>query len=380
MLYEEYMDDDYVRQSILDRMPDEYDKRDGTPFEIIARAVATPISQLFITNSIDYDESFADTASYSNLARRMKERGLELYPATKALFKCVVLPNTLVIPQGTRLQLANEQLLYHVTRQCENITINSVEYAAFEIELQEDGSEYNNIVSGNLIFIDNDVDGCKKIQLHSLVQAGEDTENEDLARNRYFESFKDKRFGGNISDYKSYVSAQAGISGCRVYRPGEWTATNNCNIKVTCISSANKSISQELVSSLQTALYPHSNADGTGWAPIGHRPLVCSVEETQVNLQLDLEYADGYSFNDVKSGIETNVSTLLNGLCATWSTDADNSHDGVVIRIANLITQISMVEGVLDVNSIKINSNTVNTNLTLSSDQIPVIGTVSEVV
>lgn len=103
MLHEEYMDDAAVKESILAEVDDKFDKRDGTLPDMVAGMVAPAIANIFITMAIDADESNASTASYAGLAQKIKERGLTLYPATKATFKAVALPNTLEIPTGTRL-------------------------------------------------------------------------------------------------------------------------------------------------------------------------------------------------------------------------------------------------------------------------------------
>lgn len=380
MKYEEYMDDKNVKDAILAEVNDKYDKREGTLIDVIASMVAPQISNLFIQQSIDDEESFADTASYYNLARKMKERGLELYDSTNAHFKCLVLPCTLEIVTGTRLQLEGyEELLYSVVTRLENETVDGVEYAVFDIELQTAGADYNSVTSGRLLFIDNDVSGCTSINLHSLLIAGEDIEEEELARNRYFESFEDKRFGGNLSDYKSIISTMDGVGGCRVYRPDEWERETGYNIKITCISSEGRAISNELVSLIQETIYPITS-DNIGIAAIGHKPKICSVKEIPICLELKLEYLDGYNFSVLNSAIEENVTILLQNLTSTWKNDDEqNSHPCLVVRVAQLISQISAVEGILDVNSIKINSSELNTNLMLDSDSIPVLKTVSEV-
>lgn len=152
-------------------------------------------------------------------------------------------------------------------------------------------------------------------------------------------------------------------------------------MKISCVSSSITSISAELVASTQETVYPIVDGDGRGLAPIGHKPKIVSVTEIPINLILDLEYLDGYDFTSVSAGITSNITTFLRNLAATWKDDDEqNSHPCLVVRIANLISQISAVEGVQDINGITINQEKENTNLTLGTDDIPIMGTITEAV
>lgn len=383
MKYEELMDSDQNTDAILNELDPKYDKRPGTFQYAIASAVATKIAEFAQLLSVSEDERFPDTASYWTLGRHMSTRGLNLKEATHGEFKMYVTSNTINVDAGTRLVHENNTYTYKVVSKLADETIENVTYGVFKISCETDGSEPNNLVSGRLLFLDSTPDGLQTCTLGSCITLGEDREEELDAKNRYYASFEDKRYGCNLADYKSICENIAGVGGCRIYTPSQWNYEDTgYNIKIVVISSQNTALSESKVTEVQTTIDPTSNSgEGLGLASIGHYVKVENVEEIQIKIKATLEFLDGYSFTACQSAIETAITTYLQQLAAEWKEDdLVNSHPCLVVKIAKLIAAISSVEGVNDVSNIQINDETANTNFTLKSNQIPVFGSISEVV
>ena len=383
MLHEELMDSDAVREEILSYIDDKYDKRETTWQYAIASAVATKISEFAALLSVDSDEKYADTASYYTLARLMAMRGLNLKQATYSEFKMYVAPSTVKIDIKSHVQLENYDYTYEVVSKLSNEMVDNVEYAVYKIKAQIAGSELNSIISGRLLFTDTSVVGMTSCKLGPCITLGEDMEDEDAARNRYFCSFEDKRYGGNIADYQSMCSNIDGIDGCRVYTPSQLSPTEtDYNIKLVLISSDNTKVSAEKVADVQELIDPSEHSgDGLGLAPIDHFVKVESVEEVKINVTADFSFLDGYTFSSCQSSISTAVTTYLNGLTDTWVDDNElNSHPCVEVKVAKLISAIVDIEGIDDVTSVKINASATGSNFMLQSNQIPMFNSVSEVV
>lgn len=98
-----------IMERMLNRIPDKFDKREGS---IIWNALAPAAIELQLMY-IEFDnilmESFADTASYEFLERRAAERGLHPYQSTNAILKAEFNQD---VPIGSRFSL--EELNYVV--------------------------------------------------------------------------------------------------------------------------------------------------------------------------------------------------------------------------------------------------------------------------
>ena len=143
-------------------------------------------------------------------------------------------------------------------------------------------------------------------------------------------------------------------------------------IKIIVITSTWQKPTTEFISSIQEQVDPIENqGEGIGLAPIGHKVVISSVNETEINISTNLTYQGGYSFDDVKDYINTAIDEYFIELKKTWS---DN--DNLVVRISQIETRLLNIEGILDIADTKING--IAENLVLDADNIPKRGNVSE--
>lgn len=160
----------------------------------------------------------------------------------------------------------------------------------------------------------------------------------------------------------------SGVGGIKIYRVTE----SNKFIKIIVITSTWQKPTTEFISSIQEQVDPIENqGEGIGLAPIGHKVVISSVNETEINISTNLTYQGGYSFDDVKDYINTAIDEYFIELKKTWS---DN--DNLVVRISQIETRLLNIEGILDIADTKING--IAENLVLDADNIPKRGNVSE--
>ncbi len=94
-----------ILQRMLDRVPNMFDKREGSIiFDALAPA-AMELMGMYIELENVIKETFADTASREYLIKRTAERGVVPYPASNAYLKARVYPETLEIRVGSRFSL-----------------------------------------------------------------------------------------------------------------------------------------------------------------------------------------------------------------------------------------------------------------------------------
>ena len=98
-----------ILQRMLDRVPNNMDKREGSIiFDALAPA-AVELQLMYIELDTILKETFADTAQRDYLVRRAAERGIEPYEETYATLKGIFTPSSLEIPIGSRFS-CNELL------------------------------------------------------------------------------------------------------------------------------------------------------------------------------------------------------------------------------------------------------------------------------
>lgn len=76
-----------ILQRMLDRVPNNMDKREGSIIYDALAPAAIELQLMYIELDVIMNESFADTASREYLIKRASERGITPEPATNAILK-----------------------------------------------------------------------------------------------------------------------------------------------------------------------------------------------------------------------------------------------------------------------------------------------------
>lgn len=352
-----------VMQRCLERVSNEVDKREGS---IIYDALAPAVLELvnaYICIDIFLDESFADTASRAYLIRRAAERGLEPYAATYAVlkgkFNCAV-------DIGTRFNL--EGLNYVVTE-----LIDDMEHT-YRLRCETAGAEGNNYL-GKMTPIDY-VAGLTSAELTEVLVYGEDVEDTEVFRRRYFDSLNTQAFGGNVADYKQKVKALDGVGQVRVYNADEWNGGGT--VKVVITDSENGVPTTELIKTLQEEIDPlDEQGEGVGIAPIGHIVTVAGVDDEDIDVVAELELAEEYTADLIKPYVEAAVKGYFESLNSQWEVIYDSGQMCIEISVAVLAGQISAVVGVKNIKNLKIGGKIFGETYTLAKDCICNLGTLT---
>lgn len=334
---------EYFLESMLERVPNSFDKREGSIIYNALAPAAAEMAELVILLSIFYDESYVDTASYNYLVRKCKERGITPNDATNAIVKGEF---NIDVAIGSRFSLDN--LNYVVTEK--------VSTGVFKLKCEDTGPIFN---LGKLIPVEY-IEGLETAQLTEILINGEYDEDEESLRKRYYDSLESEAFGGNISDYKEKVNKLQDIGGVKVYPVWNGGGT----VKLVLINSSYDAPSTELINQTQEKIDPIQNqGKGLGVAPIGHIVTVVGVEKISVNINTNITYQDGWNFEELKSSIEQTIDDYFKELNKTWS-DKEN----IIVRVSQIETRLLDLEGVLDIENTTINGNA--SNLIIDKDSI----------
>ena len=351
----DYITFDYLMERMLERIPADQDKREGS---IIWDALAPAALELInIYKEIDYINKnlFGDTADREWLIKIAKERAIEVEPATAAELKGEF---DIELQIGARFNY--EFLNYTVTEFIET----GGGFFYYKLTSEESGT-HGNKYSGDLTPIDN-IKNLKIARIVGVITPGEDEESTESLRERYFQSLNREDYGGNIDDYERKVLSIPGIGGVKVFPVWNGGGT----VKLIIQDTEWNPPSAEMVSEVQQIIDPIPfQQQGKGIAPIGHFVTVEGVEGKEINITFSI---DGPNFEEIKTQAETKIQNYLLELRSQWQ-----KKENLIIRVSQIETRILEIENIIDITGTKING--AEENLILEKNQIPVLGGINNV-
>lgn len=341
-----------ILQSLIDKVPSGVQKTEGSfVFDALAPAAAE-LAQAYAELDSLLNEAFADTASRPYLIRRAAERGITPQTATPAVLRGVFNVN---VDIGARF--SGDYLNYTVTEQIAD--------GHYKLRCDTAGIIGNEYL-GPLTPLDH-IPGLTSAELTQVLIPGEDDEDVETLRNRYFSHINHQAYGGNSDDYQAKVNALDGVGGVKVYPVWNGGGT----VKLVIINSSYGAASSTLVDAVQTAIDPVTNrGQGLGLAPIGHTVTVASAAEEFIDISLALTCQPGWTWADVESYVYAALDAYFLELNQIWA-----EHDHLTVRVSQIEIRLLDIEGILDVENITLNGAA--GNYTVPADSIPARGSVS---
>lgn len=385
---------DEILERMLARVSDKFDKREGSVIFDTHSPTAVELQILYTELNTLISEAYGDTASRDFLILRCQERGITPDPATNAILKGVFTPSTVDV-LGKRFNIGT--LNYVVTKK-----ISDGEY---QVHCETPGIIGNQHLS-TMIPIEY-IEGLETATLTEVLIPGEDEEDTEVLRQRYFSSFEEKAFGGNRADYINKTNAIPGVGSTKVTRvwngdispasmvPNEtvqsWYHTNLTSfpaavqtwleavynaakdlklttggtVLITILNSNFDTANGTLLETVKETLDPDEyTGEGYGLAPIGHVVKVESAKAVEITVKTTITFDVGYSWSNLQSSIDTAISNYLLELRKSW---ADEDH--LIVRISQIETRLLGITGIIDINGTTINN--VADNLILGKYQVP---------
>lgn len=349
-MYEDVTYDEILNR-MLDQIPSDLDKRQSSVIYAALAAAAVEMHGMYTELWAVMNELFADTAGREYLIKRAAERGLKPKAASYAILKGEFNQD---IPVGSRFSL--ETLNYRA--------VERMEVGIYKMQCETIG-EVGNTLFGPLIPIEY-MKGLARAELTELLIPGEDEEETEHFRSRYFASLESQAFGGNIADYKEKVMALPGVGGVKVYPAWNGGGT----VKLVVINSEYAVPSAELVQSIKDTMDPDPDSGkGYGLAPIGHVVTVEAAREERISVETSITYQADYTFERCQEDICAALDAYLHELNVAWQESVQT-----IVRVSRIESRLLDVEGILDVYDTKING--AQGNFQMPSNTIAVRGDV----
>lgn len=330
-----------------------FDKREGSIIYDALAPAALEAAQIYADLDEVLNQVFADTADREYLVRRAYESGIEPYKASASLVKGVF---NIDVGIGARFNLDSVNFAA-----CEYLGMTDEGYYSYSLECETAGSEGN--VTGSLIPIDN-ISGLSYAEAAEILVYGDDEEDTEEFRQRYFDSINNIAFGGNIADYKAKVGAMDGVGGVKVYRADDWLGAGTVKIVIT--TTENGEPAEELVSYVKEQLDPTDReGEGVGLAPIGHIVGVYGAKAQSFSLKCVV--TSDKTNDSLEADAKEKILEYIAELNKKWEDE-----DRIVVYISHIIAKLVDVGGIVDVVSVSVDGS--EENLTLGEDCIAVLG------
>lgn len=383
-----------ILERMLDRVSNKFDKREGSVIFDTHSPTALELQFLYIELERIIKEAYGDTASREFLIRRCRERGITPYKATSAVLKGEFAPSNVDVV-GKRFNIGSVNY----------VVLDRTANGEYRVQCEARGIIGNQQL-GTMIPIDY-IEGLETAELTEVLIPGEDEEETEALRKRYFASFEEKAFGGNVRDYLDKTNSIPGVGAVKVTRvwntdispskmipteavrawyetvistldgePAEWLKavfgaaeqkklTTGGTVLLTILGADLNPASETLIHIVQETIDPRDTAgDGKGLAPIGHVVTVESAIPCGITVKTDITFDPGYDWTRLKVLIDEAISDYLSELRSAW---ADSPY--LVVRIRQIEMRLLDITGIGDIDNTAINGNPAN--LTLGKYEIP---------
>lgn len=344
-----------IMQRMLDRIPENMDKREGSVIWDALSPAALELELAYIYMDYVLLQAFADTQDREFLIRRAAERGITPDPASKAILKGVFLPESIDVG-GKRFSLG--KLNYTALERIEE------ESGAWKLECESAGVSGNQSF-GSLIPIEY-VDGLQSAKLTALLIPGEDEQSTESLREEYFSSFTSIDYGGNIAGYLKMALDIPGVGAAKVTPAWRGGGT----IEITILDADYNAASSTLIQAVQAVIDPKQDGMGDGLAFIDHVVTVDTATAEAVNISVSIAFESGYNWSTMQETVRQAIDGYLSELRKAWG-----NTDDIIVRVAQIESRILALDGVLDISGTMLNGAA--GNLTLGKNKIPALGTVT---
>ena len=366
-IYEPIFDDntfENVLERNLDRIPDEFDKREGSVIYDAIAPMAIEISLLYSYLDFLFKNAFGDTANRYWLIERAKERGIEPYKATKAV---------IIGRFDAKLNIGDRFFIDDIYYTVSKLQKEEKELFFYELICNEEGSIGN--IEGGKLTPTRTIRNLNLAEIYKLAILGEDYEDTEDFRERYFETIKSIAYGGNIDDYRKKVKAIDGVGLVKVIPVWNGGGT----VKLIITDSEFKEPTSELISKVQEIIDPIPfHQKGVGVAPIGHYVTVVGAKSKKINITCEILKSRDSNLEGIKREIEKDVEEYFKTQRKKWATYEKVDSNIYVendIRLAKITSIVLNVADVIDYETIKF-TDTDKKIFGLSEEELPVLGDV----
>lgn len=367
-----------IQRQMLAQVDNDLDKRQGSLIQTAVAPVAWYLEGTFLSISKLQNNTSPTLAVGDSLDLLVALRGITRKAATPAVRQGTF---DAPIPAGSTFKTINGA--------------DSVSFSSGDL-ISQSGTTYvyaltcevagtiGNSYTGEILPI-TAIPGLTSATIGEIITVGTDAESDDSLRARYFETFTDTPYGGNIAEYRKAILAINGVGAVQVYPAYNGGGTVLCSILDDNYDPAESA----LIDAVQAVICPpndgesNPSSNGYGIAPIGAAVTITTGTALPLNIEFTVQFTSGVEngLNLYRDDIEEAVAAYIKEVREGWGT-ALRTHSisyPVTIYAARLIYMIlNAVPQVVNVTNLTINgvSGDIVLTETAALQQVPEVGSV----
>lgn len=363
---------DYWLNLMLDNVPDDIDKREGSIiYDAVAPAAMVNAQQsLSLANIIR--ETYIKTAQGEFLDYRAVEHGTNRYTATNAEVKAKFNDDDgkpVNVEVGDRFASIAESPIFYTV-------IKSNGDGTAEMQAEEAGTSANSYLGQILPVTPND--NLAWAEIIEITIPARDEENDEHLRARLLNTNSWVAYGGNVADYLNMTSKINDVGATQVYPTWDGPGT----VKLVILNNNLMPASSTLVKKVKEEIDPEeSTTQGYGLAPIDHRVTVVAPETFEVNIAINVAVADSANIDTIKANIKTSLEEFFKSLRKDWNTVNPTVGRGysMIIYRSKILSRVMMIGGVANATMPRLNGKDEDLQLVFNNttSQLPVLGEVT---
>lgn len=363
---------DYWLNLMLDNVPNDIDKREGSIiYDAVAPAAMVSAQQsLSLANILR--ETYIKTAQGEFLDYRAVEHGTSRYAATNAEVKARFNDddgNPVNVEVGDRFaSIAESPIFYTVVKANNDGTA--------EMQAEEAGTSANSYIGQVLPVTPND--NLAWAEITEVTIPARDEETDDHLRTRLLNSNSWVAYGGNVADYLDMTSKIHDVGATQVYPTWDGAGT----VKLVILNNDLMPASQTLIKKVKEEIDPEeSTTQGYGLAPIDHRVTVVAPEAFEVNITMNVTIAENANIDTIRTNIKASLEELFKSLRRDWSTIDSVNGRGYKLTVyrSKVLSRVMTLENVTNATMPQLNGKDEDLQLVFSNttSQLPVLGEVT---
>lgn len=363
---------DYWLNLMLDNVPNDIDKREGSIIYDALAPVAMVGAQQSLSLANILRETYIKTAQGEFLDYRAVEHGTSRYEATNTEVKAKFNDddgNPINVEVGDRFASITESPIFYTVIKANND-------GTAEMQAEEAGTSANSYIGQVLPVTPND--NLAWAEITEVTIPARDEETDDHLRARLLNSNSWVAYGGNVADYLDMTSKIHDVGATQVYPTWDGAGT----VKLVILNNDLMPASSTLVKKVKEEIDPEESAtQGYGLAPIDHRVTVTAPETFEVNIAMNVTIADSANADTIKANIKTSLEEFFKSLRKDW--DAVNPTVGrgysMTIYRSKILSRVMMIVGVANATMPRLNGKDEDLQLVFNNtvSQLPVLGEVT---
>lgn len=363
---------DYWLNLMLDNVPDDIDKREGSIIYDAVAPAAMVNAQQSLSLATIIRKTYIKTAQGEFLDYRAVEHGTNRYAATFTEVKARFNDDNgkpINVEVGDRFASIAESPIFYTV-------IKSNGDGTAEMQAEEGGTSANSYLGQILPVTPND--NLAWAEITEITIPARDEENDEHLRARLLNTNSWVAYGGNVADYLNMTSKINDVGATQVYPTWDGPGT----VKLVVLNNNLMPASSTLVKKVKEEIDPEeSTTQGYGLAPIDHRVTVVAPETFEVNIAMNVTISDSANIDTIKANIKTSLEEFFKSLRRDWSVIDSVTGRGykLIVYRSKILSRVMTLEGVANATMPQLNGEDEDLQLVFNNttSQLPVLGEVT---